>query len=94
MAYERTLPGAMTATTLAVLPEVLLGLQAADRRPLDLATEGTQRYVWQSAFGTMLIEVRNGAAYVNGGRVTPIRELHAGAADGAAPQAPVAVKDR
>lgn len=65
----------MTATNVAALPEVLLGQQPADQRPLDLATEGTQRYVWQSAFGAMLIEVREGAAYVNGERVTSIEEL-------------------
>lgn len=70
----------MTATNVSALPEVLLGPQPAERRPLDLATEGTQRYVWQSAFGPMLIEVRDGAAYVNGERVTSIDELRTQAA--------------
>lgn len=67
----------MTATSVAALPELLLGQQPADQRPLDLATEGAQRYVWQGAFGQMLIEVRDGAAYVNGARVMSMAELRA-----------------
>lgn len=74
----------MTATNDAALPEVLLGPQPADQRSLDLATEGTQRYVWQSAFGSMLIEVRDDVAFVNGDRVASIQELQA-ARDGASP---------
>lgn len=77
LAERPSLPVAMTATNVAALPEVLLGQQPADQRPLDLATEGTQRYVWQSAFGPMLIEVRDGVAFVNGDRVASIRELQA-----------------
>jgi hypothetical protein len=34
-----------------------------------------QRYIWQSAYGPMVIEARDGAAYVNGHRVTSIHEL-------------------
>lgn len=59
------------------LPEVLLGPQRADQPALPLASEGVQRYVWKSAFGPMLIEVRDGAAFVNGQRVTSMDELHA-----------------
>lgn len=59
-----------------VLPEVLLGPQRADQPALPLASEGVQRYVWKSAFGPMLIEVRDGAAFVNGQRVTSMDELH------------------
>ena len=59
----------------SLLPEVLLGPQPADQPSLGLASEGVLRYVWQSAYGPMLIEVREGAAYVNGERVTPIQEL-------------------
>jgi hypothetical protein len=33
--------------------------------------------VWQSAFGPMLIEVRDAAAFVNGSRVTSIHEQRA-----------------
>lgn len=60
-----------------LLPEVLLGPQPADQPNLELASEGVLRYVWNSAFGAMLIEVRDGAAYVNGKRVTSIQELRA-----------------
>lgn len=60
-----------------LLPEVLLGSQPADQTNLPLAREGVQGYVWNSAYGPMLIEVRDGVAYVNGQRVTSIHELHA-----------------
>jgi len=60
-----------------LLPEVLLGPQPADQPNLELASEGVLRYVWNSAFGEMLIEVRDGAAYVNGKRVRSIHELRA-----------------
>jgi hypothetical protein len=55
-----------------LLPEVLLGVDAFDEPRLPLATEGVQRYVWESRFGVMLIEVREGSAYVNGQRVDPL----------------------
>jgi hypothetical protein len=58
-----------------LLPEVLMGAQPPDQPALPLAAEGVQRYVWQSAFGPMLIEVRNGAAFVNGKRVLSMDEL-------------------
>lgn len=58
-----------------VLPEVLLGVQPADQSTLDLATEGVLRYLWQSAFGAMLIEVSGGDVWVNGQRVVPIAEV-------------------
>lgn len=64
-----------------ILPEVLLGLQRADQPALPLSSEGVQRYVWESAFGPMLIEVRDGAAFVNGQRVTSIDELRSGTGD-------------
>jgi hypothetical protein len=59
-----------------LLPEVLIALHPMDQPSLELATEGVQRYVWQSAFGPMLIEVRDDAAFVNGKRVLSIAELH------------------
>ena len=59
------------------LPEVLLGAQPTDQPNLDLASEGVQRYVWQSAYGAMLIEVRDGIAFVNGARVASMAELRA-----------------
>lgn len=55
-----------------LLPEVLLGVDASSEPQLPLATEGVQRYVWQSRFGSMLIEVRGGVAFVNGQRVEPL----------------------
>jgi hypothetical protein len=61
----------------ALSPEVLLGAQPTDQPALPMTADGVQRYVWQSAFGPMLIEVREGAAFVNGSRVTPIHELRA-----------------
>jgi hypothetical protein len=68
---------AMNATTLPLHPEVLLGPQPADQPNLSLVSEGVQRFVWNSAYGAMLIEVCDGATFVNGGRVTPIEELRA-----------------
>ena len=67
---------AMNAPNL-LLPEVLLGAQPTDQPNLDLASEAVQRYVWQSAYGAMLIEVRDGIAFVNGARVVPMAELRA-----------------
>lgn len=53
---------------------VTLGPQPANQPGLILASEGVQRYVWYSAYGAMLIEVRD-QVVVNGQRVTSIREL-------------------
>jgi hypothetical protein len=36
-----------------------------------LAAHGVQRHVWESGFGTMLIEVRDGQIFVNGRLVEP-----------------------
>lgn len=58
-----------------LLPEILMGAQPADQTVLAFASEGVQRYVWQSAFGPMLIEVRDGAAFVNGQRVLSVADL-------------------
>jgi hypothetical protein len=69
----------MTAANSPLLPEVHLGPQPADQPSLQLASEGVQRYVWHCAYGEMLIEVRDGAAFVNGSRVTSIHELRADA---------------
>ena len=55
-------------------PEILLGDHDRQQMPLSLAAEGVLRYVWQSAFGPILIEVRDGLAFVNGEPVTPIAE--------------------
>jgi hypothetical protein len=56
-----------------LLPEVLLGADASAEPELPLATEGVQRTVWQSRYGAILIEVKDGVAYVNGQPVEPLR---------------------
>ena len=65
----------MNAPNFPLLPELLLGEQHVDQQSLELATDGVQRYVWHSAFGAMLIEVRGGSTFVNGSRVTSLAEL-------------------
>ena len=56
-------------------PELLLPRDGeAPQGALPLAAEGVWRCVWASRFGPILIEVRDGAAFVNGQRVTPHRE--------------------
>ncbi|MDP3820092.1 MAG: hypothetical protein Q8R33_01325 [Burkholderiales bacterium] len=49
-----------------LLPEVLVRRSAGSQADLPLATEGVLRYLWESRFGPMLIEVRDGHAFVNG----------------------------
>ena len=56
-----------------LLPEILRLREDSHQETLALATEGVQRLVWESRFGSMLIEVVDGVAYVNGQRVDPIR---------------------
>jgi hypothetical protein len=56
-----------------LLPEILLGADATAEPQLPLATEGVQRYVWHSRFAAILIEVKDGVAYVNGQAVEPLR---------------------
>ena len=55
------------------LPEVLVGASTGEPQ-LPLASDGVQRYVWSSNFGEILIEVRDGSAWVNGQRVVPLSE--------------------
>ena len=50
--------------------EVLLR-RDRDEPELPLEAEGVQRYVWESAFGDILIEIIDGRIYVNGDPVTP-----------------------
>ncbi len=56
-----------------LLPEVLMPPASVD--PRATAAETVPPTLWQSAFGTILIEVRDGAAYVNGKRVLSVTEL-------------------
>jgi len=55
-----------------LLPEVIRRLHDTPQDALPLATEGVQRYVWESRFGAMLIEVVDDVAYVNGDRIEPL----------------------
>lgn len=54
-----------------LLPEVLLDVGSSHEPQLPLVSEGVLRYVWNSRFGAMLIEVQDGVAFVNGQRVEP-----------------------
>jgi hypothetical protein len=56
-----------------LLPKLLLEPNSAD--PRMPSADSLPPMLWQSAFGPILIEVRDGAAYVNGERVTPAAEL-------------------
>ena len=55
-----------------VLPEVLLRPSAAAQVELQLASERVLRYVWVGRFGPILIEVKEGRVYLNGGLVEPV----------------------
>ena len=46
--------------------EKLLLADPGNQAPLALSTVGIQRYVWESRFGAMLIEVVDGQSFVNG----------------------------
>ena len=54
-------------------PEVRLGTGHHDdaQSALPLATEGVLRWVWESKFGAILIEVVDGQVFVNGELVEP-----------------------
>lgn len=52
------------------IPEMLLR-QPSAQESLPLATSGVQRWVWESRYGEILIEVIDGVAYVNSARVEP-----------------------
>lgn len=67
----------MDAPNPPLLPQVRIGGHNTGQQDLALASEGVQRYLWQSAFGAILIEVRDGTAFVNGARVASIAELRA-----------------
>jgi len=57
-----------------LLPEVMCGGDSSPQAGLPLASEGVQRFVWQMAHGQILIEIRDGVAYVNGDHVESIAE--------------------
>lgn len=53
-------------------------MDATPSLPTDAAAPATsahvQRHVWHSRFGDIVIEVRDGAAFVNGDRVEPVAQ--------------------
>jgi hypothetical protein len=53
----------------ALLPEVLLRSEPGAQAALALASEDVLRYVWDSRYGSMLIEVSGDEVLVNGQRV-------------------------
>lgn len=57
-----------------LLAEVLLSLDQDAQTCLELSTEGVLRYVWESRWGAVLIEVREGRAFVNGQPVEPFAQ--------------------
>ena len=73
---ERSALTASRSMKSPLLPEVLLGAHPVDQPVLPLATVGIPRFVWQSTYGPILIEVRDGASFVNGKRVMSIAEMH------------------
>ncbi|MEP7294703.1 MAG: hypothetical protein ABI702_00835 [Burkholderiales bacterium] len=54
-----------------LLPEILTRRGATPQADLPFVTEGVLRYVWESRFGPMLVEVKGDRAYVNGQIVEP-----------------------
>jgi hypothetical protein len=61
----------VAAMNAPLLPAILRGAVPDLSPAAPLAAQGVRRYVWVGHFGTMLIEVKDGAAYVNGQRVEP-----------------------
>ena len=57
-----------------VLPEVVVGDVDPSQPGLPLVAQGVQRFVWRARHGPILIEVRDGVAYVNGDAVEPVSE--------------------
>lgn len=55
-------------------PEVLLLRAPPEQAALPLAADGVARWVWESRFGAMLIEVAGGDVFVNGQKVQPHQE--------------------
>ena len=54
-----------------LIPEVLARRTDSPQAEMRLETVDVLRYVWESRFGDILIEVRDGRAYVNGQAVEP-----------------------
>jgi len=58
----------MTASASTNDTSALLGT-GAQQTSLALASQGVQRWVWESQFGVILIEVIDDVPFVNGARV-------------------------
>lgn len=54
------------AVNAPLLPETLARREPSPQADLPLTAEGVLRYVWESKFGDMLIEVKDGRSFVNG----------------------------
>jgi hypothetical protein len=57
-----------------LLSEILVRRGEDPQVELPLAAEGVLRYVWESCFGSMLIEVKGGRSYVNGQAIEPAEQ--------------------
>jgi hypothetical protein len=53
------------------VPEIVVGHADNVQPLLPLASNGILRWVWQSRYGAILIEVAGGEVFVNGQRVVP-----------------------
>ena len=54
-----------------LLPAILRAADLPLKPAVPPAVQGIQSYLWDGRFGAMLIEVKDGVAYVNGQRVEP-----------------------
>ena len=65
-------PADQIAVNAPLLPEILARQEARPQADLAPTAEGVLRYVWESKFGDMLIEVKDGRSLVNGQAVEPL----------------------
>lgn len=65
------MPGLHLLVNAPLLPEVLLRAARGPQADIPLAADGAQRYVWESRWGAMLIEVVADRVFVNGQPVEP-----------------------
>jgi hypothetical protein len=63
------------------LPEILRFREESPQVALPLATQGVLRYVWESRYGVMLIEVSGNDTFVNGQRIVRVEERTASSAE-------------
>ena len=52
-------------------PEMDVGRVDPVEPELPLVSDGVTRYVWHGKYGDVLVEVRDGSAFVNGQKVEP-----------------------